>query len=119
MRFFLCELRLRESRLHGFFQPFFFATRLLLPDYVRIDERARVLCRRWSDVRALCRRAVVVAVRGENVALDGRDIGFDDAGPELRAEESYCRLESPTVARAGLTSRHVVTVLLSTREGAG
>ena len=44
---------------------------------------------------------MVVAFRGENVALDGRDTSLDDAGPELRAEESHRRLVGPAEARTG------------------
>ena len=34
-------------------------------------------------------------------ALDGRDTGLDDAGPELRAEENHRGVERPAAARTG------------------
>ena len=43
----------------------------------------------------------LVAARYQNVALDGRDTSLDDAGPELRAEESHRRLVGPEEARTG------------------
>ena len=46
--------------------------------------------------------AAVRVLRGhQNVALDGRDTSLDDAGPELRAEESHRRLVGPAEARTG------------------